>query len=67
MFYSVVNYFYVQIEVCRMKHKNKEKFPGNRVSVVLSTVYIISLRCMIIILTLDVNVHVETLEDVRVV
>ena len=67
MFYSVINIYYVQIEVCRMKHKNKEKFHGNRVSVVLSTVYSVGLRCMIIILTLDVNVHEETLEDVRVV
>ena len=67
MSYSVVNICYVQIEVCRMKHLNKEKFHGNRVSVVLSTVYSVSLRCMIIILTLDVNVHEGTLEDVRVV
>ena len=67
MFYSVINIYYVQIEVCRMKHKNKEKFHGNRVSVVLSTVYSVGLRCMIIILTLDVNVHEETPEDVRVV
>ena len=57
----------MQIDVCRMKHKNKVKFPGKRVSVVVSTVYSVSLRCMIIILTLDVNVHEETLEDVRVV
>ena len=63
----MVNILYVQIEVCRMKHKNKEKFHGNRVSVVLSTVYSVGLRCMIIILTLDVNVHEETPEDVRVV
>ena len=57
----------MQIEMCRMKHKTKEKFHGNRVSVVLSTVYSVGLRCMIIILTLDVNVHEETPEDVRVV
>ena len=67
MSYSVVNIFHVQIEMCRMKHKTKEKFHGNRVSVVLSTVYSVGLRCMIIILTLDVNVHEETPEDVRVV
>ena len=67
MFYNVVNIYYVQIEVCRMKHKNKEKFHGNRVSVVLSTVYSVSLRCMKIILTLDVNVHEEAPEDVHVV
>ena len=57
----------MQIDVCRMKHKNKEKFPGNRVSVVVSTVYSVSLRCMIIILTMDVITHEGTLEDVQVV
>ena len=57
----------MQIDVCRMKHKNKEKFPGNRVSVVVSTVYSVSLRCMKIILTMDVITHEETLGDVRVV
>ena len=31
---SMIN-FDVQIEVCRMKHKTKEKFQGNTVSVVL--------------------------------
>ena len=67
MSYSVVNICYVQIEVCRMKHQNKEKFHGNRVSVVLSTVYSVSLRCMIIILTVDVITHEGTPEDVRVV
>ena len=57
----------MQIDVCRMKHKNKENFPGNRVSVVVSTVYSVSLRCMIIILTMDVITHEGTLEDVQVV
>ena len=55
------------MDVCRMKHKNKENFPGNRVSVVVSTVYSVSLRCMIIILTMDVITHEGTLEDVQVV
>ena len=57
----------MQIDVCRMKHKNKEKFSGNRVSVVVSTVYSVSLRCMKIILTMDVITHEGTLEDVQVV
>ena len=57
----------MQIDVCRMKHKNKEKFPGNRVSVVLVIVYSVSLRCMIIIPILDAIVHGETPGDVRVV
>ena len=57
----------MQIDVCRMKHKNKEKFSGNRVSVVVSTVYSVSLRCMKIILTMDVIAHEETPGDVRVV
>ena len=50
-----------------MKHKNKEKFSGNRVSVVVSTVYSVSLRCMTIVLIVDVIAHEETLGDVRVV
>ena len=57
----------MQIDVCRMKHKNKEKFPGNRVSVVVSTVYSVSLRCMITILTMAVITHEGTLEDDQVV
>ena len=57
----------MQIDVCRMKHKNKENFPGNRVSVVVSTVYSVSLRCMIIILIVDVITHEGTPGDVRVV
>ena len=66
VYYSVIN-CYVQIEVCRMKHQNKEKFSGNKVSVVLIIVYSVSLRCMIIIPILDAIVHEETPEDVRVV
>ena len=57
----------MQIDVCRMKHKNKEKFSGNRVSVVVSTVYSVSLRCMKIVPIVDVIAHEETLGDVRVV
>ena len=43
------------------------KISGNRVSVVVSTVYSVSLRCMKIILTMDVITHEGTLEDVQVV
>ena len=50
-----------------MKHKNKEKYPGNRVSVVLITVYNNSLRCMKVMLVMDVIAHEGTLEDVLVV
>ena len=57
----------MQIDVCRMKHKNKEKYPGNRVSVVLITVYNNSLRCMKVMLVMDVIAHEGTLEDVLVV